>query len=107
MKNDALIFGSDLRQVEDRAHKLVLHTLAPVQSAVDVIAVRVGSDNLDPSAAIGYRATILLTTLAGNTLRSEGCDCDEMLAAYKAIAKIVDQVPVIEASVGDNSSGRM
>lgn len=107
MKSDALILGSDLRQVEDRAHKLVLQTLAPVQSGIDGIAVRIGSDNLDPSAAIGYRATILVKTLAGNPLRSESCDCDEILAVYKALAKIVDQVPKIEASVGDDSSGRM
>ncbi len=105
-KHDDFI-TNDLKHIEDRAQDLILYTLKSLKSDIDILATRIVPDNPHPPAAIGYCATILMKTLDGNTLRSEARDCDEMLAVYKALAKIIDQVPMIEASVDDDSSGRV
>ena len=101
MKPDALFIVDDLKQVEDRARKLILHTLAHVQSEIDIMAVKIDLDNPQSLSAIGYRVVILVKTTGGDSLRSEARDCDEILAVHMALDKLVHQIP--SKAVGVNS----
>ncbi len=89
------------------AHQLINGTLAPLDAEIDTIAVKIDHELAFPLAVTDFHCTIIVKTKGGASIRAEARDCDDILAVYRALAMIVDQVPMIEASVGDYSSGRI
>ncbi len=91
MKKNTVFISEDLKQVEDRARNLIHGTLAQLPSVIDTVAMKMNHDPGFPKAAGSYHCTISLRMVGEATLHSEARDCDEMLAVYRALAKIVDQ----------------
>ena len=91
MKKDDITISGGLRQAEDSVRNLVLSTLAPLQSEIDEVAVTISYASDPPIAAGSYHCTMSLILSGRTALRSEACDCDYMLAVYKALAQMIDK----------------
>jgi len=107
VNRDIVFITGDLEQIEERTRQLFNRTLAPLESTIDVIAVKIDHDKTLSSASFDFRCTILLKIKGGATLRAEGCDCDDILAVYRALAKIVDQIPLENVEVGNAKSSSL
>lgn len=105
MDKDIVLITGGLEQTEERARQLVNRTLAPLESVIDIIAVKVSHDKTLSSATIGFHCTILLKIEGGATIRAEARDCDDLLAVYRALTKIVDQVPLRDVNAGSGMPG--
>lgn len=92
MKIEDVFITCDHSQVEDGARQLVHSTLAVLEPAIDIVAVKVSRDNTSPMATSGFHCTILLRSKDGAITRAEARDCDEMLAVYKALDEIIRQI---------------
>ncbi|MCP4685451.1 MAG: hypothetical protein GY867_08375 [bacterium] len=92
MKQDCVLITGNLTQLEERARRLVYRTLVQLDSSIDIVAVKIEPDRTGGLTGIGYRCTILLKTLGDKTLRSEACDCDELLAVYEALTGMVNNL---------------
>ena len=100
METDIIVVNDDFNRIEDYARQLINHTLVPLESAIEIIAVKVDHDMTIPSASIDFHCTILLKIRGGATIRAEARDCDDILAVYRALTKIVDQFPML--NLGDD-----
>ncbi len=92
MKKDDIFITGDLKHVKNRVQQLILNTLESKHSDIDLVAVKMGYGKKLQSIACVYNCTIQVKTLAGNKFRSEASDCDEMLAVYGALSKIIDGI---------------
>jgi hypothetical protein len=101
MNNEHFVLPGGLKASERRARQLVSNTLAPVKSRISAVAVRVLHDGLGPEDAFRYRCTILVRLLDGTILRSEGRDCDEMLAIYAALSQTIDSLARSDQALSD------
>ncbi|MFH1701790.1 MAG: hypothetical protein ABIE07_14550 [Candidatus Zixiibacteriota bacterium] len=91
MKIEDICITSDLRHIEKNVRELILGTLKPWGSQIDILAVKLKKAFYAPLNLNGYQCTILLKTFDGKTYRSDSRDSDEMLAIYDALSKIIDE----------------
>lgn len=105
MKTDIVFANGGLERIERHARKLINRTLAPLNSAIEIVAVKIDHDMAIPSASFDFHCTILLKIEGGATIRGEGRDCDDILAIYRAIAKIIDQIQLTDVKVGSDLTG--
>jgi hypothetical protein len=92
MNREHVFLCRGLKEIEGKARDLVINTLAPVDSQISVVAVRVLNDETAPEDVFKYRCTILIRLIGGDIVRSEGRDCDEMLAIYEALSRAIDSL---------------
>jgi hypothetical protein len=90
MSREYVELGGGLMDIEERARDLVSNTLAPLDSRISVFAVKIHHGGPAPEDALQYRCTLVVRLLNGSIVRSEGRDCDEMLAVYEALSKTMD-----------------
>ncbi len=95
--NFILIAGSLEKTTEARVRQLVNRTLAPLEPVIDIIVVNVGHDNTLPLDTFDFHCTILLKIKGGTIIRAEAREGDDILAVYRALAKIVDQTLLKDA----------
>ena len=91
MEREDLIICGDLKYIEDRARELILRTLQPMKSEIDLIAVKVINSKIAPANTDGYMCTILVKSSDGETMRFVASDNDEMLAVYDALKKVIEK----------------
>jgi len=88
MRIDDICITSDLKHIEKNVQKLILGSLKPWDSKIDIIAVKIKKAFVAPLNLDGFQCTILIKTLDGETLRSDSRDSDEMLAIYDGLCDI-------------------
>jgi len=66
---------------------------------IEMAAVRFDYDGPSPECAFLINCTILVKLIGGCTLRSDVRDCDDLLALYKALSEIMDQVAATQTHV--------
>jgi hypothetical protein len=90
MDKNYVILAGGPEKIEEQARELVSNTLAPLDSQISMVAVRVTHDGTAAEPEFEYGCTILIRLLNGAIVRSTGRDCDEMLAIYEALSKTID-----------------
>jgi len=107
MDKDIVVITGNHEKNEERARQLIGRTLAPLRPEIDIIAVKISQDDVLPLVTYNYHCTILLKIEGGAIIRAEARDCDDILAVYRALAKIVDQIPLRDAGESNNLIGRV
>ena len=107
MDKEIVVISGDLEQTEERIRQLVNRILAPMESVIDIIAVKVDQNKNLPLATFDFHCTILLKIESGATIRVETHDCDGILAVHRALEKIVDQIQLQDVYAGNNVSERV
>ncbi len=102
VKIEDICITSDLKHFERNVRELILSSLKPWDSKIDIIAMKVRNAFIAPQKPNGFQCTILLRAMDGQTFRSDSRDSDEMLAIYKALSKIIDEfLPKIMVDNGE------
>ena len=92
METDVVLVTEVCERIEGHARQLIRRTLAPLESEIEIVAVKIDHDVTHPTAIFDYRCNILLKTKDGATIRAHARDCDDILAVYQALTKLVDRL---------------
>ncbi len=104
MDKDIIVITGNHDGNEEHARQLINSTLTPMESVIEIVAVKVDYNRTVPLVTCNYYCTILLKIEGGAVIRAETRDCDDILAVYKALAKIVDQILIETADLGNELS---
>ena len=101
MVKDIVFIAGDLGQTEEYARQLVNRTLASLESVINIVAVKIDHEKTIPLTTFDFHCTILVKFEGGAVVRAEARDCDDILAVYGALEKIIDQIPLKSVKVGN------
>ena len=93
MNMESVVLSGGSKKIERLAHSLVVNTLSLLYSGISIVAIKIDTDGAIGGNAFKYQCIILVKLENGNILRSKACDCDEILAIYKALSKTIDSLP--------------
>ncbi|MCK5126840.1 MAG: hypothetical protein KAR42_11345 [candidate division Zixibacteria bacterium] len=102
MDKDIVLITDAQENNEERVRQLVNNTLAPLSSVIDIIAVKIDHDKTLPLDSFDFHCTILLKIEGGAILRADAHDCDDILAVYSALMKILDSIPLKNVVAGSS-----